>query len=1164
MHQITEHILLNYKDPKYRVKSELNDSGEKVWTVEYDPKKDKDGNETNEISFVIRSGGNLGIEEGTNNLKADLDCFIKTDVQEKQVLFFNVKFILFILAVSDKKHSCLLLCSRVVQEEKLDEEAANIAKHMNATLAALSFDGKPVNAAPVTPDMVLEQPEPIAGGGAPVKSRFERAVPESGQHSQLDFLSGTKSALGALGGLFSVNATGTEFSCNSLNELSTDDQGIDGLFGRVFSADSSKTDLHDRARTLSQLFYTSLEAFDAAHDRMSEIEHGLIQRAYMYDALRSFGWTLAAYCEENGVKPAEVSIEDLEDIIAFVRKYKNLNYKPNSHLPVLCGGDDIHTYYVPDGISASDRSTLKKHAKLNDDDKMDRVLSLDGYRKDLEYLYPAMLTIARELYRDRNEDEVLEGDTAEILYAWCAVAVGSREPFFTEDGPMNNIFEHPLSDDNWELMFAKQREEQEKQHAEEWMKAHSRDLDRGAAIVFRDKKFVFDACFEGDDRLKVLEKLAAKGGLERGAVSGQTDYLVCDPRTAGDSKIRAVKEQRIKGRCTGTKIVLVEDFLKALGHTPPKRTNSYKSKIAAAQANISEAKAKLAKLLGMSAEASSDAPAKPKPASITLSWTKGLKFENDDYVIEIPDGFVIDKSNKDRDFSAFIPDESNPADIDSGTIQILPGAEVANPLELATPEGYSLIYRSFLESADAAARFFKTTDSAEYPRPDMPGAISLGIDPGHLNVQAVVMLKEGKSKQVRFVFLDVPRGEEKSYVSLATEMLDHMRPKHPVKLVEQPDSDRFMKASLNASIAKEWCSAVDKHNNEIGFVFNAVFKSAEAQYQADSNLSKLKKKLRQNVERGAADKDKLIAKCIKAFTAFAANGIDNPELPKLKKKIEELMDNATFTTNLDSEPISATCPNLSQYKQQLADAYDKPLKEAAQRKYEEQKKAYDRDLREWEQKRSDIMAKRSAMVKSRIDSRKKTIEQEAAKQMNDAVASAERDIAEQEKRIADANSTLATLGFFKGRQKKEQKAIILDAQNKLAAARSAIERARAFGTQQIEGAGAKAESERSQFEDEAAKAYPMPIKPKEPKDPSKSKPSGKTRQSSGPSPSSIKAEILAVLADGTARTVTEIIAEVPSLGPADNQRASALVRQLVEDGAVKREFFNRKAYFSLA
>jgi hypothetical protein len=63
---------------------------------------------------------------------------------------------------------------------------------------------------------------------------------------------------------------------------------------------------------------------------------------------------------------------------------------------------------------------------------------------------------------------------------------------------------------------------------------------------------------------------------------------------------------------------------------------------------------------------------------------------------------------------------------------------------------------------------------------------------------------------------------------------------------------------------------------------------------------------------------------------------------------------------------------------------------------------------------------------------------------------------------------------------------------------------------------------------------------------------------------SIKAEILAVLADGTARTVTEIMGEVPALANASNQKASALVGQLKESGLVTRELIKRKAYFKVA
>lgn len=62
----------------------------------------------------------------------------------------------------------------------------------------------------------------------------------------------------------------------------------------------------------------------------------------------------------------------------------------------------------------------------------------------------------------------------------------------------------------------------------------------------------------------------------------------------------------------------------------------------------------------------------------------------------------------------------------------------------------------------------------------------------------------------------------------------------------------------------------------------------------------------------------------------------------------------------------------------------------------------------------------------------------------------------------------------------------------------------------------------------------------------------------------IKSAILDFLSDGDKYTVTEIMAGIPALAGAANQKASALVSQLVKAGLVKREEIKRKAYFSLA
>lgn len=63
-----------------------------------------------------------------------------------------------------------------------------------------------------------------------------------------------------------------------------------------------------------------------------------------------------------------------------------------------------------------------------------------------------------------------------------------------------------------------------------------------------------------------------------------------------------------------------------------------------------------------------------------------------------------------------------------------------------------------------------------------------------------------------------------------------------------------------------------------------------------------------------------------------------------------------------------------------------------------------------------------------------------------------------------------------------------------------------------------------------------------------------------------KTAIINFLADGEKYTVSDLMKNVPQLAEYEgmtNQRVSALVRALVNDGVVAREEIKRKAYFSL-
>lgn len=58
--------------------------------------------------------------------------------------------------------------------------------------------------------------------------------------------------------------------------------------------------------------------------------------------------------------------------------------------------------------------------------------------------------------------------------------------------------------------------------------------------------------------------------------------------------------------------------------------------------------------------------------------------------------------------------------------------------------------------------------------------------------------------------------------------------------------------------------------------------------------------------------------------------------------------------------------------------------------------------------------------------------------------------------------------------------------------------------------------------------------------------------------------ILVAMEDGKMYTITDLIKTVPECADMTNQRVSALVRQLVADGAVVRIEEKRKAYFKKA
>ena len=363
-----------------------------------------------------------------------------------------------------------------------------------------------------------------------------------------------------------VNASGTEYEFHTfdkmLNTYSTDPEydKRKPLLRRINELNPKGYTLGETARNMIRLFRVSKNAFVEGHDRESELLNNYMRRAYMMSALRSFAWTLADYCKQNKVTPETVDRSIPERIADFVGMREWLNYDDKSYCMGLCGGSDLHVFFVPDSVSDNDKKQL-----LPNQDDFDRVNnmkeqfpsyneilsevhSLESLRKDLEYIYPAVKVLYENLAVHRDKNRPLEGNAADIVYAWIAIAIAAEGPFFSEDGPVN--YYH-----GWPGEFEEREAQRKTEAIEKWMVNYGEYLENNPTIEFEGRNFVFSGLTGGKDN-PIVQKVIERGGVYKSRVSGLTDYLVVEPYHSGESKICSAIEQRDKGK--DIKVVLLE------------------------------------------------------------------------------------------------------------------------------------------------------------------------------------------------------------------------------------------------------------------------------------------------------------------------------------------------------------------------------------------------------------------------------------------------------------------------------------------------------------------------------------------------------------------------------------------------------------------------------
>jgi hypothetical protein len=172
--------------------------------------------------------------------------------------------------------------------------------------------------------------------------------------------------------------------------------------------------------------------------------------------------------------------------------------------------------------------------------------------------------------------------------------------------------------------------------ADSWIQKYGEYIDHDPEIDFDGSLFVFSGFgVLGKDDPIVLDVIE-KGGQYRSKVSGLTNYLVVDPRFAGDSQIVAVIEQLQKGK--NIKVILLEDLEKAL-----------KNKTTTKKSSTTSAKTTAAKKETPKSTSTKSATKSKRGSSSSGNNSTGTSKSNEIYVIDDTTGELTEYKGKETD-----------------------------------------------------------------------------------------------------------------------------------------------------------------------------------------------------------------------------------------------------------------------------------------------------------------------------------------------------------------------------------------------------------------------------------------------------------------------------------------------------------------------------------
>ena len=558
--RINDFLSLRLPD-NYRLEHTTDEEGKENYQILCDASQGSDGAWTAALTVKLQLPDKEGeIPEDKRNLRGNFHAGLSANIHEVPALLWTVNALVVALLLEYKRHTCVLACYETVRSrDELNDFAGRASEHLNVLLGCVEIDGERGQMEPITPERLLE----LANVAEPLSE--EAAQEEEKQHALEQFAQESPTGEGmSVRAVYRDPITGKvkrDLFWERAGAESGDPQAMIQMAMAYMNGDGVEQDAEKAAEYMQK----AAELDDPTAQFNMGI-YCLQGQGVTRDFDRAYEWMQKA--KENGDTDADGILASIENVRALREKAEQGDLEAKAELAgtlMTMKGKENFRESVALAQEAAASGSLKAMWIMG--------LAYDhgrGVEQSYEKAFRWYLKAAEAGHAPSQANLAClyaRGDGVEKdmtkAEEWVRKSAAQGDP----DGLrlLRNIDEQAAMDAEraaWEEKWRRQQEEEARKRAAEWMGKYGHYLEKNPRIVIHDSKFVFTGVME-NNWPDILQKLMDKGGVERGAVSGKTDYLVVDPRGFGESKVKEALAQRVKGK--PVKIVLLEDFLKALG-----------------------------------------------------------------------------------------------------------------------------------------------------------------------------------------------------------------------------------------------------------------------------------------------------------------------------------------------------------------------------------------------------------------------------------------------------------------------------------------------------------------------------------------------------------------------------------------------------------------------